>query len=479
VLQDEFISSVTRAKTAEEQIRREKDDKRKLRGVLDSLTTQLITFEDNDDLELKINAIYHKLDEDGSGGLDFKEFKFGVKEMAMNIHLTRDDFDIITENGKHLNRNAEFGREQFQDMMRGELWRFSRRELSNVLSLSESRDFAGTVLMLKLFENNVVHIMNQMMSKFDNLQCVICGSGCAVQASEKLPGSVGGGQELKSPLASEGKTSGILRDTSSLATFSSRSDSAQDIKPQAAVGSAASDNALLKLLQQMEQLGQQVSGMQTRSELRFDLLQQSMQSQLQAQAQQMQAQAEQMQIMRKACALLLNKRCSASPSDGESLEGHRDEGVSGLSGALDRGKWSFNVHTAANLNAEVVYATPSDSDSISVLAGSSTQCFAAALRTGAGLPRQSSKQDHQLVRRTRSQSSRRCDPPLMPTDERRSASPTYGESHEGHQDERVSGLSGALERSRQRTLAKERLEVTQKNILLMEGRLRGLMPSRT
>jgi hypothetical protein len=181
------------------------------------------------------------------------------------------------------------GREQFQEMMRGELWRFSRRELSNVLSLSESRDFACTVLMLKLFKNNVVHIMNQMMSNFDNLQCVISGSGCAVQASEKSPGSVGGGQELRSPLASEGKTSGILRGTSSLATFSSRSDSAQEMKPQAAVGSAASDNALRKLLQQMEQLGQQVSGMQTRSELQFDLLQRSMQSQQQAQAQQMHA----------------------------------------------------------------------------------------------------------------------------------------------------------------------------------------------
>ncbi len=46
-------------------------DKRKVKGCLDPLTKELITFEDNDDLELKINAIYNKLDEDGSGGLDF------------------------------------------------------------------------------------------------------------------------------------------------------------------------------------------------------------------------------------------------------------------------------------------------------------------------------------------------------------------------------------------------------------------------
>jgi hypothetical protein len=37
----------------------------------------------------------------------------------MNIHMTRDDFDIITENGKHLNQEAEFNRKNFQDMMRG------------------------------------------------------------------------------------------------------------------------------------------------------------------------------------------------------------------------------------------------------------------------------------------------------------------------------------------------------------------------
>ena len=145
-------------------------DKRKVKGCLDPLTKELITFEDDDDLELKINAIYNKLDEDGSGGLDFTEFQHGIKDLAMNIHLTRDDFDIITESGKHLNRNAEFNREQFQEMMRGELWRFSRRELTNVLSLSESRDFAGTILMLKLFENEFIHEMNQLTRKVDHQQ---------------------------------------------------------------------------------------------------------------------------------------------------------------------------------------------------------------------------------------------------------------------------------------------------------------------
>jgi hypothetical protein len=33
-------------------------------------------------------------------GLDFAEFQRGMKDMCAHIHLTRDDFDIITENGK-------------------------------------------------------------------------------------------------------------------------------------------------------------------------------------------------------------------------------------------------------------------------------------------------------------------------------------------------------------------------------------------
>ena len=33
-------------------------------------------------------------------GLDFAEFQEGMKNVKSHIHLTRDDFDIITGNGK-------------------------------------------------------------------------------------------------------------------------------------------------------------------------------------------------------------------------------------------------------------------------------------------------------------------------------------------------------------------------------------------
>ena len=171
-------------------------DKRKLRGPLDPLTETLLSFEDEDALEAKIADIYGLLDEDESGGLNFEEFRDGVKRLSDKIHLTQDDFgiracmhtyfhtytvhafvracllpshaclhtcpDIITENGKHLGPTAEFNSVQFQDMMKGELWRYSRRELANVLEVSGDEQFRSTILMLKLFETSTRAQLREM-----------------------------------------------------------------------------------------------------------------------------------------------------------------------------------------------------------------------------------------------------------------------------------------------------------------------------
>jgi hypothetical protein len=138
-------------------------------GCLDPLTQSLLTFEDNEDLERKIIEVYAKLDEDGSGGLDFAEFRDNVKSINDKIHMTCDDFDMITENGKHLTSEGEFGELQFIEMMKGELWRFSRRGLSNVLKISGDEQFRSTVLMLKLFESEVIGRLRDISSKFECL----------------------------------------------------------------------------------------------------------------------------------------------------------------------------------------------------------------------------------------------------------------------------------------------------------------------
>ena len=52
--------------------------------------------------------------------------------------------------------------------MRGELWRFSRRELANVLSFSENEEFGSTILMLKLFENTLTSGMRDLAVLIEN-----------------------------------------------------------------------------------------------------------------------------------------------------------------------------------------------------------------------------------------------------------------------------------------------------------------------
>lgn len=45
------------------------------------------------------------------------------------VHLTREDFDVLTCGGELLDHRGEFAHEQFQDMMLSELFRYSHREV--------------------------------------------------------------------------------------------------------------------------------------------------------------------------------------------------------------------------------------------------------------------------------------------------------------------------------------------------------------
>ena len=163
VLLDAFQSHVRSLDEKKEEARLLAEEKRKVKGCLDPLTKSLCTFEDEVDLTSRIDDIYSKLDEDESGGLAFEEFREGVKWLSKNIHLTRDDFDVVTENGKHLGPTGEFNREKFQKMMKGELWRYSRRELANVLSVSGDEEFNSTILMLKIMESSTERALAEVL----------------------------------------------------------------------------------------------------------------------------------------------------------------------------------------------------------------------------------------------------------------------------------------------------------------------------
>jgi len=75
VLLDELIATVGREKEAAALLVEADNDKRRIKGVLDLLTSQLTAFEDPENLIERIDDLYHRLDSDQSGGLNYLEFK--------------------------------------------------------------------------------------------------------------------------------------------------------------------------------------------------------------------------------------------------------------------------------------------------------------------------------------------------------------------------------------------------------------------
>jgi hypothetical protein len=125
--------------------------------VLDAVTANLTSFRNAEDLCLKIDTIYRQLDSDGGGELSFEEFKAGLKTIPgmAKIHMTAEDFEIITEKGKHLGEEGTFNLQQFHGMMNTELNLYIFRGLCNVLKESDNVEFKQIVLMLKMIEKNI------------------------------------------------------------------------------------------------------------------------------------------------------------------------------------------------------------------------------------------------------------------------------------------------------------------------------------
>ena len=55
--------------------------------------------------------------------MTFEELRSGVREGfgLSQIHMTSEDFDVVTDNGRLLNSRREFNAQQFQHMMKGEM----------------------------------------------------------------------------------------------------------------------------------------------------------------------------------------------------------------------------------------------------------------------------------------------------------------------------------------------------------------------
>jgi hypothetical protein len=155
VLLDEFLKYIQIEKEAELKDREEALSKSQISGCLDELTKTLALFRDEEDLQYKINELYSSLDTDDSGGLNFEEFCRGLRYLSLEnkcrgIHLTRDDFDNLTEHGALLGARGEFNRSQFIKMMKRELRQYAQRCVQKSLMLSDNKEFHSATVISQL-----------------------------------------------------------------------------------------------------------------------------------------------------------------------------------------------------------------------------------------------------------------------------------------------------------------------------------------
>lgn len=184
VYSDEFTITVQQEMQAKKQSMLVEAQARTITGVLDPLVQSLTNFEDEADLSARIDGWYRMFDHDDSGGIDFQEFKTGVKRLpgASGIHLTHDEFDQLTEYGRFTSDQGQIQRSDFQLIIKAQLTQLARREIANMLVMTDSEEFKSTVMLLRLMERqlgeNISDIQSKVQGIYDMLREQAEKSGC-------------------------------------------------------------------------------------------------------------------------------------------------------------------------------------------------------------------------------------------------------------------------------------------------------------
>lgn len=138
-------------------------------GLLDPITQTLAHSADNEDLHRRIDVIYDRLDADRCG-LDFYRLQHGLKHLHLYgssaIHITEDDFAVITDKGALLGPTGVLGKAQFRTMMKAELAGLVKREQWALLELSqrEQRPHRSMLIALMCSERLLSTKMDQIIS---------------------------------------------------------------------------------------------------------------------------------------------------------------------------------------------------------------------------------------------------------------------------------------------------------------------------
>ena len=75
--------------------------------------------------------------------------------------MSYDDREFITDQGRLTDKDGSFDRMGFREIMRGELWRFMRREVMN-MGQSGSEEFRVQQIWQKLLDSKLTRLMHEV-----------------------------------------------------------------------------------------------------------------------------------------------------------------------------------------------------------------------------------------------------------------------------------------------------------------------------
>ena len=122
-------------------------------GPLDALVKGFLTVSREDDLRSRIRQVYSRLDADHSNGLTLDEINVGLKQFdSFNEgNLSREEWDILCDNGKHLNEHGEMTLAGFEGMIMMQMRQYvNRRLLEAMARLDDGTDVEQAAMLFAL-----------------------------------------------------------------------------------------------------------------------------------------------------------------------------------------------------------------------------------------------------------------------------------------------------------------------------------------
>uniref|UniRef100_A0A6U5BNI5 EF-hand domain-containing protein n=1 Tax=Hemiselmis andersenii TaxID=464988 RepID=A0A6U5BNI5_HEMAN len=129
-------------------------------GGLEPLLTEMLKlFDTSDQLSRGIKKIFHNLDHDRQGTIDFTKMMEGMKKFATHstIRLTPEDYEVLIEGGRMCNPDRTINEQQFDQMMRKQIKQHVQRDLTDVMGMNEYQ----IEMRVLLASHRILHVNDQ------------------------------------------------------------------------------------------------------------------------------------------------------------------------------------------------------------------------------------------------------------------------------------------------------------------------------